>query len=526
MNLEEVIAAYQGLSPDDQAALKQTALDGTKGMVWVPNPGPQTQAFFSDADETFYGGAAGGGKTDLLLGLALTGHNRSLILRREGTDLGAIEARMEDMIGTRKGYNGNLKILRYTDPGGVARFLEMGSCPHEKDKRAYQGQPHDLKAFDEITQFTEGQYRYIIGWNRTTIPGQRCRVVCAGNPPSTAEGQWVKKYWAPWLDPNYPHPAAPGELCYFTTIEGEDIEVDFDWVGTDDEGKPIYPTSRTFVPALLSDNPYVNAEYRAKIQAMPEPLRSQLLYGDFQITEKDAWNQIIPMAWIRAAFARWTPDGRSKRMLCIGADVAQGQGGNDRCAYARRHEGNWIDEVVTQPGRENKDGTEAAGKIVTLLRDQACVAPDMGGGYGTGVKLRLEDANVRVAPFVPAGKPTRISKDGTLRFANMRAQAWWGLREKLDPANREPWAIAPDEELAADLAAPTFQVKARGIVVEDKDAVRLRIGRSTDKGDAVVQAVDCDPGPLTVEEAMLTAQRRRQSMRAQEEYDPYGPNAR
>ena len=51
-------------------------------MAWVPNPGPQAQAFLCEADELFYGGEAGGGKTDLGIGLALSAHKRSLLLRR------------------------------------------------------------------------------------------------------------------------------------------------------------------------------------------------------------------------------------------------------------------------------------------------------------------------------------------------------------------------------------------------------------------------------------------------------------
>lgn len=517
--LAEMIAAIDGLPPDEKEALKKIVLEGTKDMIWVPNPGPQSDAFFSEADEIFYGGGAGGGKTDLLLGLALTAHTRSLILRREGTDLGAIEGRMEEILGNRDGYNGQKRELKFR-----GRFLELGSCPHEKDKTAYQGQPHDLKGFDEITQFTESQYLYIIGWNRTTKEGQRQRIVCAGNPPSTAEGQWVKKRWRPWLDPQYPHPAAPGQLCWFTNINGEDVEVDWDWTGVDDAGEIIRPKSRTFIPALLTDNPFVDQSYRARLQAMPEPLRSQLLYGDFQITEKDGAKQVIPTSWVRAAQARWKEEGRSKRMLCIAADI--GQGGDDECSYARRHEGNWIDKLVTEPGSNNKDGSQAAATIVTLIRDKACVAPDMGGGYGTGVKIRLEDANVRVAPFIPAGRPTRMTRDGALKFANMRAQAWWGAREKLDPSNPEPWSLPPgDEEMVADLTAPTWELKSSGIVIEPKDSVKERLGRSTDKGDSVVMAMDCDPGPLTVEEALEATLRQRQAMEAQASYDPYGPGA-
>ena len=53
------------------------ARERTAQFAWVPNPGPQTDAYFSPADELFYGGQSGGGKTDLGLGLALTAHRRS-----------------------------------------------------------------------------------------------------------------------------------------------------------------------------------------------------------------------------------------------------------------------------------------------------------------------------------------------------------------------------------------------------------------------------------------------------------------
>ena len=52
---------------------------------WVPNPGPQTDAYFCAADILLYGGQ-GGGKSDLGLGLAFTAHRRSLILRRKYTN--------------------------------------------------------------------------------------------------------------------------------------------------------------------------------------------------------------------------------------------------------------------------------------------------------------------------------------------------------------------------------------------------------------------------------------------------------
>jgi hypothetical protein len=117
------------------------------------------------------------------------------------------------------GYNGQLQRWRLDD-----RQIDIAGC--EQDKQRFKGDPHDLIVFDEGTDFLESQYRFIIGWKRSTDPKQRCRVIVASNPPTTAEGLWVVKYWGPWLDRTHPNPAKPGELRWFTTLKGEDREID------------------------------------------------------------------------------------------------------------------------------------------------------------------------------------------------------------------------------------------------------------------------------------------------------------
>src|SRR5215813_1111270 len=52
------------------------------GPIWSPQKGQQDKAYNSDADVIGYGGAAGGGKSFLGLGLAATKHHRSIIFRR------------------------------------------------------------------------------------------------------------------------------------------------------------------------------------------------------------------------------------------------------------------------------------------------------------------------------------------------------------------------------------------------------------------------------------------------------------
>jgi hypothetical protein len=113
------------------------------------------------------------------------------------------------------------------------------------------------------------------------VPGQRCRVVATGNPPISAEGAWVIKYWGPWLDPTHPHPAKPGKLRRFAVIDGSDKEVDRDHPNA---------RSRTFIPARLEDNPdLLKTGYAAVIEGMPEPLRTMMREGRFD-AEPPCWS--------------------------------------------------------------------------------------------------------------------------------------------------------------------------------------------------------------------------------------------
>lgn len=495
--LDELLSCFDELSPKELEAHKAETLRLTEKMRWVPNPGPQTDAFFSEADELFYGGAAGGGKTDLTIGLSLEAHHKSLIVRREGPDLDAMEGRFKEVIGHSNGWNGTDRKWRLD--GGLE--IKLGSCKNEADKEGYQGQAHDLKAFDEICQFTESQYRYISGWNRSTIDGQRCRVLCTGNPPMTPAGYWVKKYWAPWLDRTFPNPALPGELRWATTDPktGETMWVDKDWSSVDSEtGAVIRPRSRTFIPALLKDNPYLGDDYLATLANMPEPLRTQLIRGDFNVAERDQANQVIPTAWVRAAQARWKPENSLKPMISVGADIAQG--GADKTSLAPRHLGDHIGEIVSKPGSETPDGPTAAALIVGIIRNGAQVNVDMGGGFGQSTHDHLRDNGFSVLGFVPSATPTRappimakkhkdqVGSAAQLKYANMRAQAYWEMRLRLDPSAQSQVSLPPDEEMVADLCSPTWMLTTRGIQIEAKDALKKRLSRSPDKGDAVVMA--------------------------------------
>jgi hypothetical protein len=324
----------------------------TEGLpTWMQQAGPQMEAYFSDADILFYGGSAGGGKSDLLLGLALTAHEKSIIFRREAVQLVGLEERMASILGSRKGYNSQDHLWRLPGDERVPRrTMEFGSVAKPGDWIKYQGRPHDLKGFDEICHFTESQFRTLIGWKRTDNPKVRQRVVCAGNPPTDAEGEWVIRYWAPWLDPLHPNPAKPGELrWYISDADGADKEVPGPGK-YEVNGELVDATSRTFIPSSVDDNLFlVTTGYKATLQSLPEPLRSMMLKGDFQAGRSDNPWQLIPTAWVDAAMARWQPRTAKGVMTALGYDVARG--GLDRSVAARRHS-EWFDnfEGATAPG--------------------------------------------------------------------------------------------------------------------------------------------------------------------------------
>ncbi len=448
---------------------------------WFPLPGPQMQAFFSEADELFYGGAAGGGKSDLLLGLSHTEHYQTIIFRREFPQIKGLEERMTEIMGSTAGYNSQRKFWRL--PGG--RSLEFGSVPRLGDEVKYQGRPHDLKAFDEITHFLEAQYRFLIGWTRTSRPGQRTRAIATGNPPTTPEGEWVVQYWGPWLDPQHPNPAKPGELRWFATIDGKDVELD----GPEPfmhKGELVEPKSRTFIPARVEDNPYLMASgYKRQLQNLPEPLRTRMLLGTFGMERDDDPWQVIPTAWVDAAMERWSR--RSKPDLSLtatGVDVARG--GKDKTVIAKRH-GNWLDELEAHPGSSTPDGPKVAALVVAATRGKGTVNIDIigvGASAYDSLTISLDDV---VGLNGAAGSKAK-DRTGKLGFLNKRAEWYWHLREILDPEHGEDIALPPDRELRADLTAPRWKLTTRGIQVESKDDIQARIGRSPDKGDAAVYA--------------------------------------
>jgi hypothetical protein len=299
----------------------------------------------------------------------------------------------------------------------------------------------------------------------------------------------VLKYWGAWLDPTHPNPAKPGELRWYTTIAGEDKEVDGPGPHLIN-GEEVMARSRSFIRSRLTDNPYLSeTNYASVLAALPHELRAAYKEGRFDASLRDHEWQVIPTAWIEAAQLRWKPDGwRGLAMTAMGLDPAGG--GRDSAELAPRY-GGWYAELVSSKGEGTADGSVTAGIVVRHRKDGCPVVVDVGGGYAGASIERFKDNGILFARFDGAAKTTARAKGSNLAFANKRAEAWWRFREELDPDQEGGSAIAlpPDPELKADLAAPHWEITTRGILLEDKTEIRKRIGRSPGKGDAVVMAL-------------------------------------
>lgn len=233
--------------------LPNTALATSDDVLWRPHPGFQTEFLRRNEFEALAGGAAGPGKTDLLIigALDYIDHPKyhGLILRRTFPRLQEIIDRCHDVYPA---YGGNWKagLHRFEFPSGAK--ITLGHCQHEENKREYHGKEFQYIAFDELTEFTQGQYEFIaLSRSRSTIPELRSRVRSATNPGGPGH-YWVKE--------RFVDVATPGRR-YIDPKTG---------------------LSRIFIPGTIEDNPTLfenDPGYLSRLKGLPELERNRLLYG-------------------------------------------------------------------------------------------------------------------------------------------------------------------------------------------------------------------------------------------------------
>jgi predicted phage terminase large subunit-like protein len=269
-----------------------------KACGWEPSPGPQYRFLELDVDEKLYGGAAGGGKSEALLMNALrlvhVPEYRAIIFRRTFADLkkSLIERAREHYPRLGGKYNETDHLWRF--PSGA--LIYFGHLEHESTVYDHKSAEYHCIEFDELTSFTEFQYRYM--QTRLRSSGGLPTQMAAGTNPGDVGHDWVLKRWAPWLradDPKYLGVRAePGQVLHYV-VEGDDVHwiskeeaaelrAALDWAPPEKRATMPMPLSRVFVPSRVTDNPYIlqnDPTYIARIESQDRVTREQLLRGNW-----------------------------------------------------------------------------------------------------------------------------------------------------------------------------------------------------------------------------------------------------
>ena len=480
---KEFLAWFNGLSPKEQDEWKKAA---SHSPLWSLNEGTQSTAFHSKADILGFGGAAGGSKSALLILLAVYSHTRSVIFRHQATQMSGLIDDMIECLGTQEGLTRQGKRW-YIPSGRPGHLVEWSGLSDEISVMAQRGIAHDFIGFDEVTEIEEKRVRFVQTWLRSSKANQRTRIVMTFNPPSTTEGRWVIDYFAPWIDERHENPAQPGELRWFITDEnGDDKEVESNKpvkMKLGDREAEVYPKSRTFIPSTVFDNPFLmsNNFYLGTLQSLEEPLRSQMLLGDFRSGVMDDEWQVLPTEWIDLAMDRWDQEGRKRLMTGMGVDVARG--GRDNTVLARRH-GYWWDEIIRRRGSQTGSGQDVAGLCMTYLRNGATILIDS-QSVGASPYDLLRASSVDIKGIPAQGRSEGRPCGSAWSFYNLRAEMWWRLRCVLNPDNNFLPSLPKDNRLRSELLTPRWEMINGKVKIQSKDEIRERLGRSTDEGDAI-----------------------------------------
>jgi phage terminase large subunit len=248
----------------------------------------QTIFHTSEAFETLYGGAAGGGKTTAIVAEAITyaleyPKARIYIFRRTIPELKQsivpeIYKQCSAYIDTG-GMKYNSQDRTFTFRNGS--IIQLAYLENPADMFRYQSAESHLLLVDELTHFSQEEYEYLKTRVRST--GEHpLKVMAATNPGNIGHG-WVKQYFI-------------------------DIAVP-ETVYTDKSGN-----SRMFVPAKIDDHPIkaFRDSYGRQLDSLSDPdLKRALRNGDWDIfsgqvfTEWEREKHVVDPFAIPSHWTKW-----------------------------------------------------------------------------------------------------------------------------------------------------------------------------------------------------------------------------
>lgn len=202
----------------------------------------------------------------------------------------------------------------------------------------------------------------------------------------------------------------------------------------------------------------------------------------------DSARTVIPLYYVELANARWDyimKEGKLGPITSIGLDIARG--GEDITAVALAS-GQTIVDILEW---DFDDTMRIVAQVSPLVEANplARVVVDV-IGVGAGVYDRLRQLyGDRIIPFNVSEKTDALDRSGQLTFRNKRSWSWWRMREILDPGYNSVVALPPDDDLTGELTTPLFEDERGVMQVQSKDEIRRVLARSTNKADAVINAL-------------------------------------
>ena len=279
-------------------------------------PGPQSEFLASPADIAIFGGSAGSGKSYALLlcpipYLSVPGFNAALFRRNTGDLLrpGGMWEESHGLYPQLDGMSRETPQIEWRFP--APSIVQFAHLDDEKTMFKWQGSQVCLIGFDELTSYLEKQFWYMLSRNRSTC-GVRPRIRATTNPEADS---WVARLIEWWIDQDtgFAIPERGARIRFFVRL-GDELF----WGNTpddlaeyrDESGKPIPPTSLTFIPASWRDNKILLANdpnYEARLWGLQSVERAQLKDGNWLV--RPAAGDYFQRKWVADHMLDNRPDG-------------------------------------------------------------------------------------------------------------------------------------------------------------------------------------------------------------------------
>ena len=257
--------------------------------------------------------------------------------------------------------------------------------------------------------------------------------------------------------------------------------------------KGTLPEGYHFIQSLFDDNPYREDGTEIQLDSLiDESQKQRLKFGNWEYDDDPAslvtYSELMELKEV---------DSIGGLNYC-GADIARM--GDDKSTFVK-FSGNTLDERIETMSK--LDTIQVGKKLIEYLYKET-ISPENCGidtvGLGAGVYDYLKEKGKKCVEVISGAKPTKSAE--SFEFKNLRSQMWWQFRQ--DCKNKLIKVNSNDEELLTDLCAPRYKiVNEKVIQVESKDDIKQRIGRSPDKGDAVVYANAMRNGIIKVNRTSL-----------------------